>query len=84
MTVRAYILIQTEVGSAGIVADAVRNIAGIASSCNVTGPHDVIAVSETDSMEELGRIVVTKIQGIDGITRTITCPIISGEERLSS
>ena len=48
------------------------------SSCNVTGPHDVIAVSQTDTMEELGRIVVTRIQGLEGITRTITCPIISG------
>ena len=78
MAVSAYILIQTEVGSAGIVADAVRDIPGIVSSCNVTGPHDVIAVAQTDTMEELGRIVVTRIQGLDGITRTITCPIISG------
>lgn len=78
MAVRAYILIMAEIGSAGSVADAVRAVPGIVSSCNVTGPHDVIAIAETDTMEELGRVVVTKIQGIDGITQTITCPIISG------
>lgn len=79
MTVRAYILITAEIGSAGAVAEAVRSVPGIVSSVNVTGPQDVIAVAETETMEELGRVVVTKIQAIDGITQTITCPVISGE-----
>ncbi len=77
MAVRAYVLIQTEVGRAGAVAAAVRGIHGVDSSDDVTGPYDVIARATTDSIEELGRVVVTKIQLVDGITRTLTCPIVS-------
>jgi len=77
MAVRAYVLIQTEVGRAGAVAAAVRDISGVDSSDDVTGPYDVIARATTDSIEELGRVVVTKIQLVQGITRTLTCPIVS-------
>ena len=77
MAVRAYVLIQTEVGRAGAVAAAVRGIPGVDSSDDVTGPYDVIARATTDSIEELGRVVVTKIQLVEGITRTLTCPIVS-------
>ncbi len=77
MTVRAYVLIQTEVGRAAAVADAVRALPGVESSDDVTGPYDVIALTTTESIEELGRVVVTRIQLVEGITRTLTCPIVS-------
>ncbi len=28
-------------------------------------------------MDDLGHLVVTEIQTIDGITRTITCPVVN-------
>lgn len=77
MSVRAYVLIQTDVGKAGAVARAVREIEGVDSSDDVTGPYDVIARATTDTVEQLGRVVVTQIQMIEGITRTLTCPIVS-------
>jgi DNA-binding Lrp family transcriptional regulator len=76
MTVRAYVLIQTEVGRAATVARAVRELPNVQSSDDVTGPYDVIARAETESVEELGRVVVTRIQMVEGITRTLTCPIV--------
>jgi len=80
MPVRAYVLIQTEVGQAGAVAKAIREIPGVETSDDVTGPYDVIARATTDSIEELGRVVVTRIQMIEGISRTLTCPIVSGND----
>lgn len=77
MTVRAYVLIQTEVGKAASVAQAVREIPGVETSDDVTGPYDVIARATTETVEELGRIVVTRIQMVEGISRTLTCPIVS-------
>jgi DNA-binding Lrp family transcriptional regulator len=77
VSVRAYVLIQTDVGKAGAVAAAVRAIKGVESSDDVTGPYDVIARATTDTVEQLGRVVVTQIQLIEGITRTLTCPIVS-------
>lgn len=77
MAVRSYILIQTEVGKAAVVARAVREIPGVEDSEPVTGPYDVIARATTETVEELGRIVVTQVQLVEGIARTLTCPIVA-------
>ena len=76
MAVSAYILIQTEVGKAAAVAAEVGGIDGVVSSEDVTGPYDVIARAESDHLDDLGKMVVSKVQMIDGITRTLTCPVV--------
>jgi len=76
MAVSAYILIQTEVGKAAQVAEAVGEIDGVVSAEDVTGPYDVIARTEATSVDELGKLVVSRVQMIDGITRTLTCPVV--------
>ena len=43
---------------------------------DVTGPYDVIVRAEADSVDELGRMVVSRLQRIEGITRTLTCPVV--------
>jgi len=75
--VEAYVLIQTEVGKAKVVADRVRAIDGITSADDVTGPYDVIVRAEASDVDQLGRLVVAGIQSIGGITRTLTCPIVN-------
>ena len=76
MPVSAYILIQTEVGKAAAVATSVAGIDGVVAAEDVTGPYDVIARAESESMDDLGKMVVSKVQLIDGITRTLTCPVV--------
>jgi DNA-binding Lrp family transcriptional regulator len=76
MAVSAYILIQTEVGKASGVVAAVRELAGVVQADDVTGPYDVILRAEATSIDELGRMVVSQIQLVDGITRTLTCPVV--------
>jgi DNA-binding Lrp family transcriptional regulator len=77
MGVHGYVLIQTEVGKAAGVARQIREIAGVVLAEDVTGPYDVIARVEADSIDELGRLVVSHVQLIDGITRTLTCPVVN-------
>jgi DNA-binding Lrp family transcriptional regulator len=74
--VQAYVLIQTEVGKAAIVAEEVRKIPGVESADDVTGPYDVIVKAAADDVDQLGKLVVAKIQAIEGITRTLTCPVV--------
>lgn len=74
MSVHAYILIQTEVGKANSVAAAIRSIPGVTLAEGVTGPYDVIMRAESSSMEEFGRAILSKVQAVPGITRTLTCP----------
>lgn len=75
--VRAYILIQTEVGKAAHVAHEVGAVAGVVRADDVTGPYDVIAMAESATLDELGRTIVSKVQMIEGITRTLTCPVVN-------
>ena len=72
----AYILIQTEVGKAATVAAQIGAIDGVVSAEDVTGPYDVIARAEAPTVDELGKMVVSRVQMIDGITRTLTCPVV--------
>jgi DNA-binding Lrp family transcriptional regulator len=74
--VRAYVLIQAEVGQAARVANEVAEIDGVGSAVAVTGPYDLIAIVEAASIDDLGRMVVSGIQGVKGITRTLTCPVV--------
>jgi DNA-binding Lrp family transcriptional regulator len=74
--VEAYVLIQTEVGKAAQVASQVDGIPGVKSSEAVTGPYDAIVHAEADDVDSLGKLVVARIQAIEGITRTLTCPVV--------
>lgn len=77
MPVSAYVLIQTEVGRAAEVARQIADIDGVVTAEDVTGPYDVIVRAESRSVNALGRMVVGQIQRIEGITRTVTCPVVN-------
>ncbi len=73
---QAYVLIQTDTGRAADVAHAIRELPGVLSTEAVTGPYDVVVFVEATDVDALGQLVVTKIQPVDGIVRTLTCPVI--------
>jgi DNA-binding Lrp family transcriptional regulator len=72
----AYVLIQTEVGRAPAVARAVAEFDGVVVAEAVVGPYDVVIRVQAESVDALAQHVVSRIQLIDGLTRTLTCPII--------
>jgi DNA-binding Lrp family transcriptional regulator len=74
--VHAYILIQTSVGRSVDVSAAIGEIQGVTRVDAVTGPYDVIAMVAANTVDELGKLVLSQIQLIPNITRTLTCPII--------
>ena len=75
--VQAYILIQTEVGKARDVAAAIDKINGVVrvDAVRLGQYHDVIG--PRDCVDELGRMIVSKIQYVPGITRTVTCSVVN-------
>ena len=73
--VKAYVLIQTAVNAQSVAGD-IRRIDGVESADDVSGPYDVIAEIRAADMHALGELVVNRIQAVDGITRTLTCPIV--------
>jgi DNA-binding Lrp family transcriptional regulator len=74
--VSAYILIQTEVGKAGQVTALIRDIEGVVVVDPVTGPYDIVARAEAADLDVLAKGTVMPMQELDGITRTLTCPIL--------
>ena len=78
MTARAYILIETKVGNSKNVVNKLKELEGVKSADVVTGPYDVIAVVELDSLNDLGAMVTDRIPHISGISRTVTCLAMGG------
>ena len=74
--VSAYVLIQTEVGKASQVTKLISDLGGVATVDGVTGPYDVIARAEAIDLDDLARSVVMPIQEVEGVTRTLTCPVL--------
>ncbi|GAA4579612.1 MULTISPECIES: Lrp/AsnC ligand binding domain-containing protein [Micromonospora] len=74
--VQAYILIQTEVGRARDVAGLIADLAGVVRVDAVTGPYDVVVLTEANTVDELGKLIVSKVQLVPGITRTLTCSVV--------
>jgi DNA-binding Lrp family transcriptional regulator len=74
--ISAYVLIQVQVGRSAEVESEIARIDSVISSDVVTGPYDVIALAQAAGMDDLGKLVVARIQAVDGVTRTLTCPVI--------
>jgi DNA-binding Lrp family transcriptional regulator len=74
--IAAYILIQTEVGKAATVTAALRQLPGVLDAAAVAGPYDVVARAQAPGIDELAKLVTTRVQALDGVARTTSCPIV--------
>jgi DNA-binding Lrp family transcriptional regulator len=63
----AHVLIQTEVGKAAQVAAALRDVPGVSETASVAGPYDVIARAQARDIGELGKLVTSQVQALDGV-----------------
>jgi DNA-binding Lrp family transcriptional regulator len=74
--IAAYILIQTEAGKAATVAAALRELPSVSETASLAGPYDVIARTQARDIDELAEFVTSRIQTVDGVMRTMSCPVI--------
>ena len=73
MAAKAFVLIETAVGKNKEVVTALRQLEGVKSVDTVTGPYDIIAIVERETLNDIGDLVTGKIHPIAGISRTVTC-----------
>ena len=73
MTAKAFVLIETAVGRTKEVTATLRQLQGVKSVDTVTGPYDIIAIIEAETLNDIGDLVTGKIHPIAGISRTVTC-----------
>jgi len=76
MAAKAFVLIETSVGKTKDVVAVLSKVKGLASVDTVTGPYDIIAVIEGETLHDIGDIVTDKIHPVSGISRTVTCLVI--------
>ena len=69
---RAYVLINTEVGKAGEVAEALRKLPGVTVADVVTGAYDVVVTLEGSDTNAIGRLVLNQVHGMAGLKATMT------------
>ncbi len=73
MAAKAFVLIETAVGKTKDVVSTLDPLKGVKSVDTVTGPYDIIAIIEAESLNDIGEIVTENIHPIAGISRTVTC-----------
>ena len=76
MTIKGYVLIETQVGKTKQVVEAMRRLKGVASVDVVTGPYDAIAVIQAETLNNFEDLVMGRVQLLAGISRTVTCIVI--------
>jgi DNA-binding Lrp family transcriptional regulator len=76
MAAKAFVLIETAVGKAKKVVASLEQIEDIKSVDTVTGPYDIIATIEAETLNNIGDVVTGKIHAVDGISRTVTCLVV--------
>ncbi len=79
MKTKAYILIETSVGSTAQVAESLKQIEEMEAVDMVTGPFDIIAVVEADNLMDIGGIVSTQMHKVSGIVKTITSLAVTAD-----
>ena len=73
---KAFVLIETMVGRTREVVAGLEKVGGVATVAAVTGPYDIIATVEADTLNEIGNVVTQVIHPVGGISRTVTCLVV--------
>lgn len=76
MVVKAFVLVQAQLGCSRSVAKAVAKVRGVKMVHAVTGVYDVIAYLEMSDMTTLSELVIKKIQCVKGVERTHTAIVV--------
>ena len=73
MTIRAYVLIEVQVGKTKEVVEAIKDLEGVVLVDSVTGPYDAIVTIERGTLNEIGALVTERLHRINGLSRTVIC-----------
>lgn len=76
MAISAFVLIDVTGDHTKSAYKTLTRILGVKSLYAVTGPFDLIAQVEAETIEELNEIVLSRIRSVDGITKTSTALVL--------
>jgi len=76
MAISAFVLIDTTGNHTKTAYKTLTRIQGIKAVYPVTGPYDLIAQVEADTLEDLNELIMARLRGVDGITKTNTAIVL--------
>lgn len=76
MAVKAYVFIECEHARSREVMEKLLKIGGVEDARIVTGPYDLIALVAASNFKVLGDVVISKIQAIPNVKKTLTNVIL--------
>lgn len=77
---KAFVLINTEIGSETDVLTILKKIEGVIAAFSVYGVYDIISKVSAENMDKLKEIVTWKIRRLDKVRSTLTMIIIEEEQ----
>jgi DNA-binding Lrp family transcriptional regulator len=72
----AYSLISAELSKLAEVLNKVRKVKGVRLAECVTGPYDIVARVEAETMEDLTKADFLELRGIEGVASTVTLIVV--------
>jgi len=69
---KAYVLINTKLGSEHEITEALRSVKEITAVYSIYGVYDLVARVEAETMDKVKEIVFNKIRSLDQVKSTIT------------
>ncbi|MCX7613613.1 MAG: Lrp/AsnC ligand binding domain-containing protein [Caldimicrobium sp.] len=77
MGIRAYVLINTQIGQTQKVAEELKRVPEVKKMDVIMGPYDIIVEIEVPNYEDISKLLLEKFQNIPAINHTMTCPVVS-------
>jgi DNA-binding Lrp family transcriptional regulator len=72
VNVKAYVLLNTELGRESSVTDTLRGVEEIKGMHSLYGVYDIVVEVEAEGMDNVKEIVFNKIRRLDDVKHTIT------------
>lgn len=76
MSVEAFVFVECEHAKSREVMEKLLKIGGVKEARVVTGPYDIIALVAASNFKVLGDVVISKIQALNYVKKTLTNVIL--------
>ena len=77
MALSAFILIDVAGDHTKSAYKTIQRISGVKAAYTVSGSYDLIVQVETENLEMLSDLLLSKIRAVDGVTKTNTCLVLN-------
>jgi DNA-binding Lrp family transcriptional regulator len=71
-----FVTIKVQVGQVRAILSKIRCIQNVVEAYSITGPYDIIIKIEGENLENVAKMIVTKIHEIPGVQDTVTYLVI--------